>query len=145
MIILSESVSLGFWCIPGRGTKIHRILVCNAQSFSRTSRAFSLSLSGKSGAPKRGWSVLGPFSETGRMRFRRARFQTPSSVSFFGPERVPGRELSELLSAYYLWAKANSPSLSQNSPSLPQNSVRLSEFSSLKQYFCSRNSIPPVS
>ena len=54
-------------------------------------------------------------SETGRVRFRRVRFQTPSSVSFFS--------LSEFLSAYYLCAKANSPSFSQNSPSLPQNSV----------------------
>ena len=62
---------------------------------------------------------------------------------FFGPHRAPGRELGELLSAYYLWAKANSPSVSQNSPSLVQNSVRLSEFFSLKQY--SRNNIPPVS
>ena len=57
------------------------------------------------------------------MRFRRVRFQTPSSVSFFAPHRAPGRELSEFLSAYYLCAKANSPSFSQNSPSLPQNSV----------------------
>ena len=31
-------------------------------------------------------------------------------------------ELSEFLSAYYLCAKANLPSVSQNSPSLPQNS-----------------------
>ena len=61
----------------------------------------------------------------------------------FCPHRVPGRELSEFLSAYYLCAKANSPSFSQNSPSLPQNLVRLSEFPSPKQ--CSRNSIPPVS
>ena len=45
-----------------------------------------------------------------------------------------------LILAYYLCAKANSPSFSQNSPSLPSNSVRLSEFSSPKQY--SRNSIP---
>ena len=29
---------------------------------------------------------------------------------FFGPHRVPGRELSEFLSAYYLCDKANSPS-----------------------------------
>ena len=42
---------------------------------------------------------------------------------FLGPHRVPGGELSELLSAYYLCAKANSPRFSQNSPSLPQNSV----------------------
>ena len=85
----------------------------------------------------------GHISETGRIRFRRARFQTPNSVSSFCSHRVLGRELSEFLSAYYVCDKANSPSFSQNSPSLPQNSVRLSEFSSLKQ--CSRNSIPPVS
>ena len=42
---------------------------------------------------------------------------------FFGAHRVPGSELSEFLSAYYLCAKANSPSFSQNSPSLPRNSV----------------------
>ena len=62
---------------------------------------------------------------------------------FFCPRRIPGRELSEFLSAYCLCDKANSPIFSQNSPSLPQNSVRLSEFSSPKQY--SRNSTPPVS
>ena len=63
---------------------------------------------------------------------------------FFGAHWVPGSELSEFLSAYYLCDKANSPSFfSQNSPSLPPSSVRLSEFSSPKQY--SRNSIPPVS
>ena len=44
-------------------------------------------------------------------------------MSFFWAHRVPGSELSEFLSAYYLCAKANSPSFSQNSPSLPQNSV----------------------
>ena len=51
---------------------------------------------------------------------------------FFCPHRVSGRELSEFLSAYYLCAKANSPSFSQNSPSLAKHSVRLSEFSSPK-------------
>ena len=45
---------------------------------------------------------------------------------FFCPHRVPGRELSEVLSVDYLCAKANSPSFRQNLPSLPQNSVRLS-------------------
>ena len=30
---------------------------------------------------------------------------------FFRAHRVPGSELSEFLSAYYLWAKGNSPSL----------------------------------
>ena len=29
---------------------------------------------------------------------------------FFGAHRVPGSELSEFLSAYYLWVNANSPS-----------------------------------
>ena len=80
-------------------------------------------------------------SETGRIWFRGARFQTPNSVSFFAAHRVPGRELTEFLSADYLCAKANSPSFPQNSPSLPQNSVRLSEFSPPKQY--TRNSIRP--
>ena len=42
----------------------------------------------------------------------------------FGPHRVPVRELSELLSAYCLCAKANSPSFSQNSPEF---AVKLSE------------------
>ena len=59
---------------------------------------------------------------------------------FLAPRRVLGRELSELLPAYYLCAKASSPILSRNSLSLSQNPVGLS---SLKQY--SRNSIPPVS
>ena len=36
---------------------------------------------------------------------------------FFRAHRAPGRELSEFLSAYYLCAKANSPSLPQNSVS----------------------------
>ena len=93
---------------------------------------------------RRGCANSGGFgSETGQIRFRGAPLQTPSSVSFFGAHRVPGSELSEFLSAFYLCNKANSPSFSQNSPSLPQNSVRLSEFSCPKQY--SRNSIPPVS
>ena len=52
-------------------------------------------------------------SETGRVRFWRARFQTPSSVSF----------LAILRSAFSLCVTANSPSFSQNSLSLPQNSV----------------------
>ena len=42
----------------------------------------------------------------------------------FGSHRVPGRELSECLSAYYnLCAEANLPSFSQDLPSLVQNSV----------------------
>ena len=74
------------------------------------------------------------------MRFRRARSQTPSSVRFFWPHRVPGRELSEFLSAYYLCAKANSPSFFTE---LTEVAQKLSEFSLPKQ--CSRNSAPPVS
>ena len=84
-------------------------------------------------------AVLGYGPETGRIRFRGVRFQTPNSVSFLGLTEFRG----ECLSAYDLCDKVNSPSFSQNSPSLPQNSVRLSEFSSPKQY--SRNSVPPVS
>ena len=78
--------------------------------------------------------------ETGQIWFRRARFQSRNSVSFCCPHRVLGRELSEILSAYYLCAKANSPSFSAE---LIQFAAELSEFSLPKQY--SRNSIPPVS
>ena len=59
---------------------------------------------------------------------------------FFCPHRVRWRELSEFLSAYYLCAKANSPSFSPNSPSLPQNSVSTPSRNSTQ-----KNSIPPVS
>ena len=45
-----------------------------------------------------------------RVQFRRARFQTPNSVSFLALTEFRERELSEFLSAYYLCAKANSPS-----------------------------------
>ena len=64
------------------------------------SKFFSLALPSKSCIAKSGW-------ETGRTRFRRVQFQTPSSESFFVPHRVMGRELSEFLSAYYLRAEAN--------------------------------------
>ena len=53
---------------------------------------------------------------------------------FFCPRRAPGRELGEFLSAFYLSAQANSPSLAP--PSLPP---KLSEFTLPKQY-----SRPPV-
>ena len=43
---------------------------------------------------------------------------------FFGPHRVPGRELSEFLSAYSLCAKANSPSFFTE---LTEFAVKLSE------------------
>ena len=48
---------------------------------------------------------------------------TTELSELFGPQRVPGRELSEFLSAYYLCAKANSPSFLQNSTNLPPNSM----------------------
>ena len=43
---------------------------------------------------------------------------------FFGPHRVPWRELSEFLSAYYLCAQANSPSFAAE---LTEFAVKLSE------------------
>ena len=52
----------------------------------------------KKGANRGGqpdYTHLSISSETGRIRFRTARFQTPSLSTFFGPHRVPGRELSE--------------------------------------------------
>ena len=80
---------------------------------------------------------------TGRIRFRKKTVSNNELSEFSCPHRVPGRELSEFLSVYYMCDKANSLSFSQNSPCLPQNSVRLSEFSPPHQH--SRNSIPPVS
>ena len=58
---------------------------------------------------------------------------------FFGPHRVPGRELSEFLSAYFLVCQSE---LTEFFAELAEFAVRLSEFSSPKQY--SRNSILPV-
>ena len=59
---------------------------------------------------------------------------------FFGPPRVPGRELSEFLSVYYLCAKTNSPFFFAE---LTEVAAELSESSFPKQY--SRSSMPPVS
>ena len=56
---------------------------------------------------------------------------------FFHSHRLPGRELSEFLSAYYVCAKANSPSLSQNSSSLAKNPVSpIFQNSTLETVFC---------
>ena len=82
-------------------------------------------------------------SETGRIRLRRVRFQTPNSVSFSGLTEFRGASSVSSSQPIICVPKRTHRVFSQNSPSLPQNSVRLSEFSSPKQY-C-RNSIPPVS
>ena len=72
------------------------------------------------------------YSETARIRFRRARFQTLSSVSFWVLTELQGE---------------NSASSSQSIICVPKRLTKffaeLSEFSLPKQY--SRNSIPPVS
>ena len=54
----------------------------------------------------------------------------------FCPHRVPGRELSEFVSAYDLCAKPSSPSSMQNSSSLPKKCLRAlsSETILSKQY-----------
>ena len=80
-------------------------------------------------------------SETGRIRFRRARFQTPNSVSFLGVTEFCGAKSVSSSRPIICAPKRTHRVFSQNSPSLPQNSVRLSEFTSPKQY--SRNSVPP--
>ena len=79
----------------------------------------------KSFSPRRSAGVATPISKLGDGPDR-ASESTVSNTKlseFFGPHRVPGRELSEHLSANCLCAKANSPRFSQNSPSLPQNPV----------------------
>ena len=60
-------------------------------------------------------------------------------AEFFGAHRVPGRELSEFLSAYYLWCQSE---LTEFLAEVTEFAAELSEFSLPKQY-C-RNSIPPV-
>ena len=62
---------------------------------------------------------------------------TASSVSFFCPHQVSGRELSEFLSAYYLCAKKNSPFFFAE---LNEFTAELSKFTLPKEH--SRNSIP---
>ena len=59
---------------------------------------------------------------------------------FFTAHQVPGRELSEFLSAYDLCAKANLPTFFAE---LAEFAEELSKFSLPKQ--CSRKSVPPVS
>ena len=58
-------------------------------------------------------------SETGQIQRWRVQFCAPSSVTV----GVPGRDLSECLSAFYLFDKADSLRFSWNSASLAQNSV----------------------
>ena len=82
-------------------------------------------------------------SETSRIRFRRARFQTPNSMSFLALTEFQGESPVSSSQPFLCVPKRTHRVFLQNSPSLPQNSVRLREFSSPKQY--SRNSIPPVS
>ena len=55
-------------------------------------------------------------------------------MSFVGPHRVAGRGLSELLSAFSLCAKANSPSYFFFIAELPEFGTELSEVSLPKQY-----------
>ena len=108
-------------------------------------------VSGTNGA--RHWDKPGPVPGTNRpLLLNSAVFRNgPNTVSestvsnselseFFGPHRVPGSELSEFLSAYYLCVSPNSPSFFAE---LTEFAAKLSEFSLPKQY--SRNSIPPVS
>ena len=66
-------------------------------------------------------------SETGRMRFWRARFRTPNLVSFFALTEFLGENSVSSSQPSIRVQKANSPSFPQNSPSLPQNSARLCE------------------
>ena len=75
----------------------------------------------------RGSAGVATLTNTSRKRaeigFRGVRFQTPNSVSFLVLTEFWGANSVSSFSAYYLCARANSPSFSQNSPSLPQNSV----------------------
>ena len=108
---------------------------CKPDQFAYASSEKDLEKQSLSSTPSSA-PLLPPNLGRGRIRFRRVRFQTPSSVSFLA-HRVPGRELSEFLSAYYLCGQANWPSFSQNSPSLPPNPVSsLFRNSTFETVFC---------
>ena len=80
-------------------------------------------------------------SETGRIWFRRARLQTPNSVSFLALTEFRGASSGSSSRPTIFACQSELTEFSQNSPSFAPT---LSEaFSSPKQY--SRNSIPPVS
>ena len=87
------------------------------QSFTRNFTTFSLETSTRSFRRKLHSSTS---VRNGPNTFSGSTVSNTELSEFFCPHRVPGRELSEFLSAYYLCAKA---SFRQNSPSLPQNSV----------------------
>ena len=63
------------------------------------------------------------WSETGRIRSLRVRFRTPNSVSLLALTEFLKESSVRFLSAYYLCAKANSPSFRRTHWVLPQNSV----------------------
>ena len=63
-------------------------------------------------------------AETGRIRFRRVRFQTPSSVSFLGLTEFQGANaVSSSQPIICVPKRTHRVFFSQNSPSLPRNSV----------------------
>ena len=73
-----------------------------------------------------GFQISGPFScysETGRIRFRRVRFQTPNSVSFSGLTEFRGASSVSSSQPIICVPKRTHRVFSENSPSLPQKSV----------------------
>ena len=65
-------------------------------------------------------------SETGRIRFRRVRFQTPNSVSFSGLTEFRGASSVSSSQPTIYVPKRTHRVFRRASPSLPENSVRLS-------------------
>ena len=78
-------------------------------------------------------------SETGRIRFRGVRFQTPNSVSFFRLTEFAPRNSVSSSQPIICVCKSE---LTEFLAELTEFAAELSEFSLPKQY--SRNSIPPV-
>ena len=138
----SERLLLGSWLIPQGSMKKFAISAANTPTQATEPRVLTKFFLPNSNFEVSQMPADGTFGN-GPNTVSETTVSNTELSELFGAHWVPVSELSEFVSAYYLCAKVNSPSLSQNSPSLPQNSVRLSEFSSPKQY--SRNSIPPVS
>ena len=78
-------------------------------------------------------------SETGRIRFRRVRFQTPNSVSFLALTELRGANSASSSQSLFPCQSELTEFFSE----LTEFGAELSEFSLRKQY--SRNSMPPVS
>ena len=87
-------------------------------------------------------SLVHQNSETGRIRFRRVRFQTPNSVSLLAPTEFRGENSASSSQPIICVPNRTHRVFQRTHRVCPKNSVRLSEFSSPKQYCRNSTSLP---